>query len=82
MNKNVKVITEDNLQDFLMQNTGQYFGVPDMKFRYEIGDSVILKAMATVEGRAKSAIPGFKRSLGMIFKGEKYKNDLFHFSWI
>lgn len=68
MNKDVKVITEDNLQDFLMQNTGQYFGVPDMKFQYEIGDSVVLKAMATSEGREKSAIPGFKRSLGRIFK--------------
>ena len=68
MNKGVKVMTENNLDDFLLQNTGQYFGVPDMKFQYEIGDSVILKAMATVEGRAKSGIPGFKRSLGRFLR--------------
>ena len=68
MNKGVKVMTENNLDDFLLQNTGQYFGVPDMKFQYEIGDSVILKAMATVEGRAKSDIPGFKRSLGRFLR--------------
>ena len=64
MNRDVKIITEDNLVDFLSQNTGQYFGMPDMKFEYKIGESVILKAMATPEGRAKSAVPGFKRSLG------------------
>ena len=49
MNKGVKVLTESNLDDFLLQNTGQYFGVPDMKFQYKIGDSVILKAMAIRE---------------------------------
>ena len=39
-----------------------------MKFQYKIGDSVILKAMATEDGRAKSSVPGFKRSLGKILK--------------
>ena len=66
MNEDKKVITEGNLDDFLLQNTGQYFGVPEMKFQYEIGDSVILKAMATAEGRIQSATPGFKRSLGKL----------------
>ena len=68
MNKEVKVLTDSNLDDYLLQNSGQYFGVPDMKFQYEIGDRVILKAMATEDGRAKSNVPGFKRSLGKISK--------------
>lgn len=68
MNKDVKVITEENLEYFLFQNRAQYFGIPDMKFQYEIGDHVTLKAMATPQGRIENAIPGFKRSLGKFFK--------------
>ena len=64
MNKDVKVITEKNLSDFLFEKSAQYFGLPDMKFQFEIGDLVVLKAEATAEGRSKSAVPGFKRSLG------------------
>ena len=64
MNKDVKMITETNIIDFLFDKSGQYFGLPDMKFRFDIGDPVVLKATATPEGREKSAVPGFKRSLG------------------
>ena len=68
MNKNVKVITEDNLEYFLFKNRSQYFAIPDMEFQYKMGDHVTLKAMATSQGRQENAVPGFKRSLGKYFE--------------
>ena len=38
-----------------------------MPFQFEIGETVVLKAMATEEGRAKAKVPGFKRSLSKCF---------------
>lgn len=67
MNKDVKVLTRGNLKNFLFDKSAQYFGLPDMKFQFNIGDSIVLKSMATSEGRLKSAVPGFKRSLGKKF---------------
>ena len=44
----------------------QYLGLPNLPFVYQIGDLVVLKALATTEGVASKDRPGFKRSLGKL----------------
>ena len=64
MNKNVEKITKDNLIMYLAKQSDQNLGIPqEIDFKYKIGERVILKDMATSQGRIKSKIPGFKRSL-------------------
>ena len=67
MNRNVTKITNKNISQYLLQKKRQYFGFPQMPFQFEIGETVVLKAMATEEGRAKAKVPGFKRSLSKCF---------------
>ena len=74
MNKNVEVITENNISSLLFEKSYQYFGLPNMPFQFEIGDLVVLKANATADGRLKSTVPGFKRSLGNKSNKIKYWN--------
>ena len=44
----------------------QYQSLPDLPYVYQIGDYVVLKALATSKGREEKDRPGFKRSLGKI----------------
>lgn len=64
LNKNVTILTKDNITSHINKKQAQYFGIPEQEFKYAIGDRVKLKAMATPDGRERSSIPGFKRSLG------------------
>ena len=45
----------------------QYQSLPDLPYVYQIGDYVVLKALATSKGREEKDRPGFKRSLGKTF---------------
>ena len=71
MNKNVDILTKENIVNHIVEKRLQYYGLPEKNFQYKIGDHVSLKAMSTPEGREKNAVPGFKRSLGKLYQNSK-----------
>lgn len=82
LNENVTILTENNIHDFLLKNYNQYFGIPQKKFMYQIGEKVVLKARATPDGMKKSLIPGFKRSLGKVSIKRKNFINVHYFSGV
>ena len=70
INKNVVSMNKSSLASHYIKEgifQKQYRSLPDLPFVYQIGDYVVLKALATSKGREEKDRPGFKRSLGKTF---------------
>ena len=71
INKNVVRMTTSSLASHYIKEgilQKQFKSLPDLPFVYEIGDYVALKSLATAKGKEEKERPGFKRSLGNVFK--------------